>query len=337
MNYKTCWITLNRECNLRCEWCYAKETGYMKKSNMELKTAFEIIDICSDLNIRHITLIGGEPTLYPYLFDVIRYSSDKNIKCGFVSNGLKYSDNSFLQKLISHGIKNFSISLKGENSDVFKKITGKDSFSDVISGIRNCISNNVSVNISMVLTEDNIDSYIEGIEFMKSIGVNNFHFSFCYEFDMLGKKQFTNNPKYIIEKFMQGYQKLDNVTEHKFKLSQSYPMCLWKKDFIDMLHSKKQIVSVCQLLSKSGLLFDTEANIIPCNAMYKIKLGKLHDDFNNAKELMLHTQKKEFKDVYAKLCGVPSKQCLECADLKVCGGGCVCQWTNYSYEQLISM
>ena len=83
---------------------------------MELKTAFEIIDICSDLNIRHITLIGGEPTLYPYLFDVIRYSSDKNIKCGFVSNGLKYSDNSFLQKLISHGIKNFSISFREDDT-----------------------------------------------------------------------------------------------------------------------------------------------------------------------------------------------------------------------------
>ena len=71
--YKNCWLTLNHACNLNCKWCYAKDTGYLKSDDMSLDMAYDIIDICHDLSINHITLIGGEPTIYPHLFDVIDY------------------------------------------------------------------------------------------------------------------------------------------------------------------------------------------------------------------------------------------------------------------------
>lgn len=339
INYKNCWLTLNRECNLRCRWCYAKSEKYKTSSDMDINMAYKIVDICDLLGIRHITLIGGEPTLYSHLFEIIEYINKKKIKWGFVTNGLILSDDMFTKRLIDSGIKHFSISLKGENKEVFKAITGKNALPQVIDGIRNCAKHGANVNVSMVLMEENIKTYLEGIRLMKDNGANTFRLSFCYDFSTTtGDRTYLHlhNPKALIKGFMDSYEQLDEITEHKFILSQTFPMCLWDKSFIKMLDRKNQISSVCQLLKKSGLIFDQEGYLIPCNAMYKIKLGKLGNDFNTADELIRYVNKDSIQCVYKKLCSVPDKKCLYCSEYKNCGGGCVCQWTNYDFNALMN-
>lgn len=339
MNYKSGWLTLNRACNLRCRWCYAQSTKYLKEDDLDISLAYQLINIFSELNIRHIVLIGGEPTIYPHLFEVIDYCHNKNIRCGIVTNGLKCAEIDFVKKLKGHGIHSISLSLKGEDENAFKNITGVDAFQKVISAVRLCLSEGIKVNVSMVLTEENIESYIDGLALMREIGVNNFHLSFCYNFNtqQIDEEQYLqeHNPKRLIQKFCDGYDKLDRVTEHRFVLSEGYPLCLWDDDIINKMNKRGQISTVCQLLAKSGLLFDTKGNIIPCNAMPLIKLGKMKEDFTNAKELLRHMQKSEIVETYKILCGVPDKKCLRCKKLVNCGGGCVCQWTNYGFNQLV--
>ena len=339
MNYRSCWLTVNRACNLRCKWCYARSTNYLASDDMELETAKQIIDICNDLKIRHIILIGGEPTLYKYLFEVIDYCHLRNIGCGIVTNGLACKDISFVSELKKHDIHSISLSLKGENRDVFKEITGRDAFDDTKEAIKCCLNNDIKVTASMVITEENVNSFIGGIETLKSIGVKDFHFSFCYDFDMdmdHSKYLKIHNPKKLITDFMNNYSKLDEITQHRFTFQNGLPLCLWSDEDIKTLKEKRQISTVCQLLSKSGLIFDTNGNIIPCNAMPSIKLGKLNSDFHNSKELMEYMEKPELKKVYNRLCGVPDLKCLECSKLENCGGGCVCQWTNYSFDELMN-
>ena len=339
MNYKNCWLTLNRACNLRCKWCYAKGTEFQKKDDMDLNMAYDIIDVCNDLDIKNITLIGGEPTIYPFLFDVIKYAHSWGISCGIVSNGLQYANNEFLNKLIALKIKMVSISLKGENRETFKNVTGVDAFDNVIESIRMCKQNNVKVSVSMVLTEENIYTYLEGIKKVVSAGADNIHLSFCYEFDNSQyHKQKTSilDPKKIVSGFMTGYEKLCEITGGRFELFQSFPLCIWNSDDIKKLVHRKQISTVCQLLRKSGLIFDSKGNVIPCNAMPTIKLGKIYEDFNTAKELIEYIKQPDIQEVYKTLCGVPNKKCLICEDYVNCGGGCVCQWTNYSFDELMT-
>lgn len=337
MNYRTCWLTLNRACNLRCKWCYAKDTGYHKEDNMPLSLAYQIIDICSLLGIRHITLIGGEPTLYPNFFDVIDYCHKKRIHCGIITNGLACASKEFVQELKLHKIKSISLSLKGENAEVFKDITGVDAFEKTKDAIINCLDSGVNVNASMVLTEDNINTYIDGIVELKKLGVKHFHLSFCYEFNTsvsCNSYLQKHNPKQLIAAFVKGYAKLDKITKHNFTLSDGYPLCLWDKEIIERMTKYGQFVTVCQLLARSGLIFDTKGNLIPCNAMPNIKLGKLNTDFVTPEELMEYVNSAKIQTVYSKLCGLPHKTCLTCDQMINCGGGCVCQWTNYDFEQL---
>lgn len=338
MNYKSAWLTLNRECNLRCKWCYAKGTNFKEEDNMKLDIAYKLIDICSDLNIKNICLLGGEPTMYKYLIPVIKYIKNKHIKVSMVTNGIKLAEESYLQELIENGLDSICISLKGENPQIYQEITGFNGFDKAMKGIENCNKEKIKFSVSMVLTENNIKTFCEGIKNAKQYGANNFNLSFCYEFNV--NKQYhdfllQNNPKKIIQGFIDSYEELDTITNHKFNLFQTYPLCLWDESFIKKMIDKHQVSSVCQLLAKTGLLFDTNASIIPCNAMYELKLGKLNNDFIDAKSLLEHINQNKIVKVYNRLCGIPTENCNRCKNLKNCGGGCVCQWTNYSYEELM--
>lgn len=304
---------------------------------MPLELAYQIIDICSALKIRHITLIGGEPTLYPHLFEAIDYCHSKKIQCGIVTNGLVCESIEFVEKLKTHNINTISVSLKGENAKVFKDITGVDAFEKTKAAIKNCLDNGVNVNASMVLTDDNIDTYIEGIATLAEQGVQRFRVSFCYEFDtspIHNKYLQSHNPKKLISSFVAGYDKLNEITKGRFVLSMGYPLCLWDKQFLYKLKRRGQISTKCQLLAQSGLLFDSNGYLIPCNAMSKIKMGQLNMDFNTAEELLNHVNTPNIIEAYDKLCGLPDTSCLHCGLLDACGGGCVCQWTNYTFADL---
>ena len=85
VEYKNCWITLNHACNLRCKWCYARDTEYKSSLTMSKDLAFELIDFFDSINVKHIILIGGEPTIHPYFFEILEYAKERKIKCKIIT------------------------------------------------------------------------------------------------------------------------------------------------------------------------------------------------------------------------------------------------------------
>lgn len=335
--YNTCWLTINRNCNLECEWCYANHVKMVKI--LSLTNAFRIIDLCSELGIKRIILIGGEPTLHKNLFEIIKYIKQKGMQSTLISNGVLFYDEQFIKYLQDAGLEGVNLSLKGEDKESFFNITKRDQFDKVMLGIKNLKKHKMPFSVSMVLTLKNIDTFCKGLEEAKKQGAEKFNFTFCYNFDMTGdsNKEYlkNNNPYLLINKFINNYDKLNEITEGNFFLEQTFPLCIWDQDFIKKLEKRGQLASVCQLLSHKGLIFDTEMNIIPCNVMHEIKLGKFGEDFKNAIELINHLQNKKNKKIFNKLCSLPDAKCNDCDLYCNCGGGCVVQWTNYSFEEIM--
>ena len=129
------WLTVNRECNFRCKWCYAEGTKLSPNDNMSLETAKDLIDLASDLGIKEIILIGGEPTYWKHLFDTIQYIHEKELISTLVTNGYLMSKNDFLAKIKLSNLRNISISLKAANREQHEELTGVDAFSSVLRGI----------------------------------------------------------------------------------------------------------------------------------------------------------------------------------------------------------
>ncbi|MCK5231298.1 MAG: radical SAM protein, partial [Desulfobulbaceae bacterium] len=80
-------LELSHVCNLRCIYCYAS-AGIPLENELSLDEIKDIIDQAAHLGTRKIIILGGgEPLLYPHLFEVIDYILAKGIKADIFTNG----------------------------------------------------------------------------------------------------------------------------------------------------------------------------------------------------------------------------------------------------------
>ncbi|MEJ2726830.1 MAG: radical SAM protein, partial [Deltaproteobacteria bacterium] len=62
------------KCNLRCRGCYT--LGYGMRSELSMETAHKVLTECEELGIYFVTILGGEPMIYPNLFELMENHPD---------------------------------------------------------------------------------------------------------------------------------------------------------------------------------------------------------------------------------------------------------------------
>jgi molybdenum cofactor biosynthesis enzyme MoaA len=168
-------IILTEYCNFRCGYCRGLSDeiyGNRKVKQLSLKEVTNIIDLwCECQPIKNIRFSGGEPTLYPYISDVVAYAKQSGIeRIALSTNGS--SPMEMYNHLIKLGVNDFSISLDACCADDGDKMAGgvKGSWDIVVRNIA-AISKLTYVTVGVVLTPDNIDSTIDTIKFAHELGV----------------------------------------------------------------------------------------------------------------------------------------------------------------------
>ncbi len=94
----TAWFTVNRSCNFRCKWCYANSSVFDSKQTLTIELALRLLGIVKEMGIKHITLIGGEPTLWKYLMDFNAKCREMEIRSSLVTNAYRFSNDDFWSK-----------------------------------------------------------------------------------------------------------------------------------------------------------------------------------------------------------------------------------------------
>ncbi len=72
-------------CNFRCKYCFACFENY--SPNLSFNQCIEIINEISNAQIKKINFAGGEPTLSPYLGDLLVHSKKLGLITSIISNG----------------------------------------------------------------------------------------------------------------------------------------------------------------------------------------------------------------------------------------------------------
>lgn len=88
-------------CNMRCKFCFAtfQETKktILPKGHLPKNQALEIVQKIADFGFEKITFVGGEPTLCPWLFDLVKLTKDNGLTTMLVTNGTRLNDTFFEQ------------------------------------------------------------------------------------------------------------------------------------------------------------------------------------------------------------------------------------------------
>lgn len=328
---KGAWITVNRNCNLRCKWCYAQGTEYEKESEMSLDFAKEILLLIKSLNIKNVIIIGGEPTLWPHLIEFNQFCKSLDVKTTLVTNAIKFSEDLFWEKYKLNLNTSVGISVKAYDSLSFKKACGVSSLSSVKIGIKRITELFGKCGVSFVYNSFIKDNLINITKFAIENGANHVSISPCvptFNGDSIENKYSIEIDEFISD-FIRDYKILSDITKNKLYLSMKIPFCLWPKDFIEELLFKKQISSICQVRKKSGIIFDTDGKILMCNNLFSYPIGVYKKDFVDKKSITSLLNSSKIVSYYKKINSYPSAKCINCSKYQICGGGCPLIWSVY--------
>lgn len=335
---KSFWLTVNRKCNFRCKWCYAESSEYKAKDNMTLEKAKEIIDLACSMDVHQITLTGGEPTYWNNLIDFNQYCNGKDVHVGMVTNACRFGNDKYWDRYLKSPCESVGVSIKGVNATQFSNLVNAPNLlKQTIRGIERVMNFYQDIGVSTVYNNLVSIDDLKGIATIsKELGAKSFIVSLCTATlsDKGPSDQYMIDPHKLATNLMDVYPFLDQLYDSKVTLEISLPLCLWPKSFIDQLIDNNQIMSICHVQDRSGLIFDTNGDIMPCNGMVGIYIAKKDIDFNDAESLKNHLNCQDLRDNYAELLRYPADCCEKCIYNDRCRGGCIINWTILEPQDL---
>jgi MoaA/NifB/PqqE/SkfB family radical SAM enzyme len=169
-------------CNLNCIGCWAGK--YNKSDTLDLDLIDRIINEAKELGIYFIVLSGGEPTVYPYLFDIF----EKHQDVGFMmyTNGTLI-DEKMADKMVKVGNVSPAISLEG-----FKEATdrrrGEGVFDKVMRAMDVLRERGVVFGASVTVTRDNAEELFGTDDFIDMLVEKGVIYAWGFHYIPIGKE-----------------------------------------------------------------------------------------------------------------------------------------------------
>lgn len=180
-------------CDQRCKHCYIYQ-GKEKERCYELNidTLNEILNnfilSCTMLDREpFLTITGGDPLLYPNIFEFLENVKSKNIRFAILGNPFHLSYD-IVNRLESLGCTSYQMSLDGlkETHDYIRK---RGSFDATLDSLKYFSNSSIRTAIMTTVSKTNINEIPELVDIVVNAGANNFAFArYCpnpEDFDLM--------------------------------------------------------------------------------------------------------------------------------------------------------
>ncbi len=113
------YVQLTRRCNQSCRFCSNPPRGH----EISVEEACARVDDLAARAYTGVILTGGEPTLVPWLPDVVRHARARGIAPRLVTNGHALANGPLLDVLAEAGLRHFHVSLYSHDATVHDGLT----------------------------------------------------------------------------------------------------------------------------------------------------------------------------------------------------------------------
>ena len=135
-------LDLTNRCNLKCPICFANanQAGYVYEPSYE-QVVFMLETLRAERPVpcTAVQFSGGEPTIYPRFFDVIKKAKElKFAQIQIATNGIKLAeDPEFAQKCTDAGLNTIYLQFDGISDDIYKRTRNKPMMAIKLKAIEN--------------------------------------------------------------------------------------------------------------------------------------------------------------------------------------------------------
>jgi MoaA/NifB/PqqE/SkfB family radical SAM enzyme len=126
-------IYLTYRCNLRCTHCFVGD-HLNQNSEFSIEALLSLISSCQQWGTNKLTFLGGEPTLYPSLVQVVKFAHAGGLKTRIITNG-QGGFRRFTDSYDGETLPSIGFSIDGATKQTHESIRGLGTFERLIDNI----------------------------------------------------------------------------------------------------------------------------------------------------------------------------------------------------------
>lgn len=334
----TGWLNINTECNNKCAWCYRTADLRLSPQQMSFSVAERMVDFFVELDIQSLIFIGGEPTLYRNLHQLIKRAKSGGIgEVTVVTNGRALKDEKLVLQYMDAGIDMFSVSIHSAFPEIHNMASQVDSWSETAKGIKNILSHGGKCSLNVIAGKQNVDDIPKSLPILLSWGVESVIVS-CSIPHIDGEEIIGENaldPK----RFAQLIEEITPISE-KVIILHELPLCLIKKDTFLHLARENRLGYGCHVGVGRGLSVDVDGSVIPCNSFPHMPIVKLIENekliYSRNEFIELWRNNEDILSLRREANVFRSEICSRCDLWQLCNCGCPLTWGHFSPDDYIS-
>ncbi|MEI7542776.1 MAG: radical SAM protein [bacterium] len=181
-------LLVTYKCNLNCQMCFYYNENEVEhthelirnraKDELTTEQIYSLIDDMKKMKIRVMTIHGGEPLIYPKIFEISKYANDNGILVNFITNGALLNEE-VAKKIVDSKIASITFSIDGPEKihDVVRNKVG--TFQKMIAGIGYLKALEAqgktipNLSVSTYISAINVGQISELHEIIKGAGIKN--------------------------------------------------------------------------------------------------------------------------------------------------------------------
>lgn len=162
-------LELTEHCDLRCPQCYQR---FNDCSELPYSVLCDLLEQASRLGTQTVQFSGGEPLLYPNIFDAVKTAKSLGFTIRISTSGKDLDDKAVLL-LKENGVDFCHISLNGSSSEVHDLT--RDGYRYAINAIEKLKSHDVKCIINWVAHHENTRDFSNMVLLARNLGVHMIH------------------------------------------------------------------------------------------------------------------------------------------------------------------
>jgi radical SAM protein with 4Fe4S-binding SPASM domain len=158
-------------CNFRCKHCYQRADKPLP-SELSLEEKIKLVDQLDRAGVAAVALSGGEPTIHPHFYRVVKELASRGIHTSVATNGWTFANKENLKKAVDLGLKYVEVSIDSANPkkhDEFRGIPG--AWERAIKALENAVELGVSHGMAVVMDKETFQEIDDILDLAETIGV----------------------------------------------------------------------------------------------------------------------------------------------------------------------
>ncbi len=297
-------LLLTERCNLRCCYCYVDANG--TGMDMPRENAFRAIDTLASGNAATVELSGGEPLLrFDLIKDIVEYGYSVNSKLRFaLQTNAILLDREKISYLVTQRV-GLGISLDGV-PEVNDSLRGRSE--DVLNALRMMDELEVGVNITVVLTRENIGKFLQFLLFCAGFScVRMINLDILRSIGRASGRELIPQRGQIADMVSEMFDVLAFINERRHT-----PLKVREIEQAFRRRNDREIKPYCYGAAGEAAAVTPDGSLYPCASlvrMDKYRAGSVWD--NDTPQLDGLVQS-----------GLFPQRCVQCETASVCRGGC---------------